>query len=160
MLLSLRKSSLTSLFKELRVFKGFKHRTQWVFRGSLSSGEHAQWVPFSLSFVCQSELFFCLQWSSVSSLLRNSTLETVFRPFPTKMDRNQALWGGTAGGFVGMGGVGVVREKTISTQESTTVFFVWWLEPWEAATLIFKIWSCTIRSDLKISTTSAENALF
>ena len=28
-----------------------------------------------------------------------------------EMDRNQALWGGTAGGFVGMGGVGVVREK-------------------------------------------------
>ena len=28
------------------------------------------------------------------------------------MDRNQALWGGTAGRFVGMGGgVGVVREK-------------------------------------------------
>ena len=35
---------------------GFKHRTQWVFRGSLSSGERAQWVPFSLLFVCQSEL--------------------------------------------------------------------------------------------------------
>ena len=29
-----------------------------------------------------------------------------------KVDRNQALWGGTAGGFVGRGGgVGVVREK-------------------------------------------------
>ena len=27
------------------------------------------------------------------------------------MDRNQAFWGGTGGGFVGMGGVGVVREK-------------------------------------------------
>ena len=35
---------------------GFKHRTQWVFRGSLSSGERAQWVPLSLLFVCQSEL--------------------------------------------------------------------------------------------------------
>ena len=27
------------------------------------------------------------------------------------MDRNQARWGGTAGGFVGMGGGWVVREK-------------------------------------------------
>ena len=27
------------------------------------------------------------------------------------MDRNQALWGGTAGGFVGMGGGGVARQK-------------------------------------------------
>ena len=35
---------------------GFKHRAQWVFPGSLSSGERAQWVPFSLLFVCQSEL--------------------------------------------------------------------------------------------------------
>ena len=35
---------------------GFKHRTQWVFRGSLSSRERAQWVPLSLLFVCQSEL--------------------------------------------------------------------------------------------------------
>ena len=71
---------------------GFKHRTQWVFRGSLSSGEQTQWVPLSLLFVCQSELteFFAephrvcpeTQWGSVSSLLRNSTLETVFRPFP------------------------------------------------------------------------------
>ena len=34
----------------------FKHRTQWVFWGSLSSGERIQWVPFSLSFVCQNEL--------------------------------------------------------------------------------------------------------
>ena len=31
-----------------------------------------------------------------------------------EMDRNQALWGGTAGGFVVMGGVWVVREKTIT----------------------------------------------
>ena len=35
---------------------GFKHRTQWVFWGSLSSGERTQWVPLSLLFVCQSEL--------------------------------------------------------------------------------------------------------
>ena len=35
---------------------GFKHRTQWVFRGSLSSGERTQWVPLSLLFVWQSEL--------------------------------------------------------------------------------------------------------
>ena len=27
------------------------------------------------------------------------------------MDRNQAFRGGTGGGFVGVGGVGVVREK-------------------------------------------------
>ena len=35
---------------------GFKHRTQWVFRASLSSGERTQWVPLSLLFVCQGEL--------------------------------------------------------------------------------------------------------
>ena len=35
---------------------GFKQRTQWVFRGSLSSGERTQWVPPSLCFMCQSEL--------------------------------------------------------------------------------------------------------
>ena len=35
---------------------GCKHRTQWVFRGSLSSGERTQWVPFSLLFVCKREL--------------------------------------------------------------------------------------------------------
>ena len=35
---------------------GFKHRAQWVFWSSPSSGERAQWVPFSLLFVCQSEL--------------------------------------------------------------------------------------------------------
>ena len=35
---------------------GFKHRTQWVFRGSLSFGERTQWVPFSLLFVCKREL--------------------------------------------------------------------------------------------------------
>ena len=33
-----------------------KHRTQWVLLGSLSSGGWAQWVPFGLLFVCQSEL--------------------------------------------------------------------------------------------------------
>ena len=27
------------------------------------------------------------------------------------MDRNQVLWAGTAGGFVGMGGVVVVRKR-------------------------------------------------
>ena len=35
---------------------GFKHRTQWVFWPSPSSGERTQWVPLSLLFVCQSEL--------------------------------------------------------------------------------------------------------
>ena len=35
---------------------GFKHWAQWVFRGSLSSGERTQWVPLSLLFVCQNEL--------------------------------------------------------------------------------------------------------
>ena len=35
---------------------GFKHRTQWVFRDSPSSGERTQWVPFSLLFVCKGEL--------------------------------------------------------------------------------------------------------
>ena len=50
---------------------GFKHQTQWVFWGSLSSGERTQWVPLSLLFVCQSELteFFLgelAQWVLVS----------------------------------------------------------------------------------------------
>ena len=31
---------------------GFKHWTLWAFRGSLSSGERTQWVPFILLFVC------------------------------------------------------------------------------------------------------------
>ena len=35
---------------------GFKHRAQWVFRGSLSSRERAQWVSFSQFFVCKREL--------------------------------------------------------------------------------------------------------
>ena len=35
---------------------GFKHRTQWVFWGSLSSGERTQWVLLSLLFVCKREL--------------------------------------------------------------------------------------------------------
>ena len=35
---------------------GFKHRAQWVFWGSPSSRERAQWVPLGLLFVCQSEL--------------------------------------------------------------------------------------------------------
>ena len=35
---------------------GFKHRAQWVFWGSLSSGERTQWVPFRLLFVCKREL--------------------------------------------------------------------------------------------------------
>ena len=35
---------------------GFKHRTQWVFRGSLSSRDWTQWVLFSLLFVCKREL--------------------------------------------------------------------------------------------------------
>ena len=71
---------------------GFKHRTQWVFWGSLSSRERTQWVPLGLLFVCQQRTHrvcrrthqVCrrTQWGSVSSLLRNSTLKTVFRPFP------------------------------------------------------------------------------
>ena len=72
---------------------GFKHRTQWVFWLSPSSGERAQWVS-SRPLVCVPErthrvlrrthpsLPSKTQWGSVSSLLRNSTLETVFRPFP------------------------------------------------------------------------------
>ena len=35
---------------------GFKHRTQWVFSGSLSSGQRTQWVPLGLLFVCKHEL--------------------------------------------------------------------------------------------------------
>ena len=35
---------------------GFKHRAQWVFRGSLSFGERTQWVPLGLYFVCKHEL--------------------------------------------------------------------------------------------------------
>ena len=79
---------------------GFKHRAQWVFLPSPSSGERAQWVPLSLLFVWQSELTefsrrthrVCpkTQWGSVSSLLRNSTLETVLRPFPI-FSRNWGL---------------------------------------------------------------------
>ena len=38
-------------------------------------------------------------------------------PNGPEMDRNQALWGGMAGGFVGMGGLGVVKEKEITTQK-------------------------------------------
>ena len=35
---------------------GFKHRAQWVFLPSPSSGERTQWVPLSLLLVFQSEL--------------------------------------------------------------------------------------------------------
>ena len=35
---------------------GFKHRAQWGFWPSPSSGERTQWVPLSLVFVCHSEL--------------------------------------------------------------------------------------------------------
>ena len=66
-----------------------KHRAKWVFRGTLSFGERAQSVPFSLLFVCvnANSPSFPQNWpsllqNSVSSLFRNSTLETVFRPFP------------------------------------------------------------------------------
>ena len=81
---------------------GFKPRAQWVFRDSLSSGERAQWVPFSLVFVCKRELTeFCrrthrvwpkTQRGSVSSLLRNSTLETLFRPFPIFEGRGWGIY--------------------------------------------------------------------
>ena len=86
---------------------GFKHRAQWVFRGSLSSGERTQWVPFSPLFVGQKRTHrvFCrthrvcpkTQWGWVSSLLRNSPLETVFRPFPknpqkTRHFENHPFW--------------------------------------------------------------------
>ena len=65
---------------------GFKHRTQWVFRGSLSSGERTQWVPLSLLFVCQTELTefdaelteFAPKLSEFSSP-KQCTPETVFR---------------------------------------------------------------------------------
>ena len=57
---SLPSPALPSLFRERAEYGfgeyGFKHRTQWVFRGSPSSGERAQWVPFSLLFVCKRDL--------------------------------------------------------------------------------------------------------
>ena len=72
-------------------FRGVRFHTPnsvSFFGGSLSSGERTQWVPFSLLFVCQSELTeFLAELTefaaelNVSSLFRNSTLETVFRPF-------------------------------------------------------------------------------
>ena len=74
---------------------GFKHRAQWVFWPSPSSGERTQWVPLILLYVCvpsRTHRVFrrthrvCrkTQWGSVSSLLRNSTLETVVCPFHQK----------------------------------------------------------------------------
>ena len=44
--------------------------------------------------------------------LNGPEIETPNGPKWTEKDQNQALWGGTAGGFVGLGGgVRVVREK-------------------------------------------------
>ena len=75
---------------------GFKHRTQWAFWGSPSSRERTQWVPLSLLFVCKRELSPSfsqnspsLPQNSANSLFWNSTLETVFRPFPKKGLNNQ-----------------------------------------------------------------------
>ena len=58
---------------------GFKHRTQWVFLGSLSSGERTQWVPLGLLFVCQSELteFFAELTEFAAELSEFSSPETV-----------------------------------------------------------------------------------
>ena len=59
-----------------------------------SSGERAQWVPFSLLFVCQTELTEnspSLPQNSVSSLLRNSTHKTV-----TEHSSRESLNGGLA----------------------------------------------------------------
>ena len=66
---------------------GFKHRSQWVFLPSPSSGERAQWVPLSLFFVPEqthrvsSQNSPSLPQNSVRSLFWNSTLKTVFPPF-------------------------------------------------------------------------------
>ena len=42
---------------------------------------------------------------------RNGAKRSQTDPNRAEMDRNQALSGGTAGGFVGRGGGGVVKEK-------------------------------------------------
>ena len=65
---------------------GFKHRTQWAFLGSLSSGERTQWVPLSLLFVCQSELTEFFSQSS-PSLPRNSVRLSEFSS-PKQYSRN------------------------------------------------------------------------
>ena len=76
-------------FGPVSVEDGFKHWTQWVF------GAH--WVPGSELSEFLSAYYWCakanspsfsqnppsLPQNSVSSFFRNSTLETVFRPFPT-----------------------------------------------------------------------------
>ena len=71
---------------------GFKHRTQWVFlaltefhgANSVSSSQPIICVPKRTHRVLLGTHQVCpkTQWGSVSSFLRNSTLETVFRPFP------------------------------------------------------------------------------
>ena len=80
---------------------GFKHRTQWVFLGSLSSRERTQWVPFGLLFVCKRELTEFLaeltefaaelsEFSSPKQYSRNS-----IRPAPSKVLEileNPRLW--------------------------------------------------------------------
>ena len=74
---------------------GLKHRAQWVFWPSPSSGERAQWAPLSLLFVCQSELsksFAELTDNSVSSLFRNSALERVFRAFPKNIKLSKTIF--------------------------------------------------------------------
>ena len=70
----------------------FKHRTQWVFRGSLSSGERTQWVPFSLLFVCKRELteFFAELTEFAPKLSEAQWVpfsETVLRPFPKSVEQ-------------------------------------------------------------------------
>ena len=85
---------------------GFKHRTQSVFVGSSSSsgGELSGFLPaYSLRVKANSPSFAqnspSLLQNSASSHLRNSTLETVFRPFPKKNKRlmiNPPKWNNLA----------------------------------------------------------------
>ena len=61
---------------------GFKHRAQWVFWPSPSSGQRTQWVSLSLAFVCQSELTeflaelteFAVKLSEAQSVLFSETV--------------------------------------------------------------------------------------
>ena len=70
---------------------GFKHRTQWVFCFALTELRAENSVSSSQPIICVlkrihrvfSQSSPSLPQNSVSSLFRNSTLETVFRPFPS-----------------------------------------------------------------------------
>ena len=73
---------------------GFKHRTQWFLlaltefwgESSMSSWQPLICVPKRTHRVFRRTHRVCrrTQWGSVSPFLWNSTLETVFRPFPTQ----------------------------------------------------------------------------